>query len=83
MKVTVSQTLSKSFTINKDEDETIVQAFLEQHWTIPALLDVLREYLEYDLKYLDRKPKASSKRLLAQLASCKGWTSDEFEVIQE
>lgn len=83
MKVTVSQTLSKSFTIHKDDNETIEQAFLEQHWHISALLLVLKEYLEYDLAHLNRKQAVSTKCLLNQLASCKDWTTDEFEVIQE
>lgn len=83
MKVTVSQTLSKSFTIHKDDNETIEEAFLEQHWHISALLLVLKEYLEYDLAHLNRKQAVSTKCLLNQLASCKDWTTDEFEVIQE
>lgn len=83
MKVTVSQTLSKSFTIDKDDNETIEQAFLEQHWHISALLLVLKEYLEYDLAHMDKKQEVSTKCLLNQLASCKGWMTDEFEVIQE
>lgn len=83
MNITVSQTLSKSFTIHKDDNETIEQAFLEQHWHISALLLVLKEYLEYDLRHLDRKQNVSTKCLLNQLASCRDWTTDEFEVIQE
>lgn len=83
MKVTVSHTLSKSFIINKDDNETIEQAFLEQHWHISALLLVLKEYLEYDLAHLNRKQEVSTKCLLNQLASCKDWMTDEFEVIQE
>lgn len=84
MKVTVSHTLSKSFTVNTENLEGIEQAFLEQHWHIAALLTVLKEYLEYDLKHLDeRKQNVSVKCLLNQLASCKNWTTDEFEVIKE
>lgn len=83
MKVTVSHTLSKSFEIDKDDNETIEQAFLEQHWHIGALLLVLKDYLEYDLKHLDKKQNVSVKCLLNQLASCKNWGTDEFEVIKE
>lgn len=83
MKVTVSHTLSKSFIVEKDNNETLEQAFLRQHWHISALLLVLKDYLEYDLNHLNRKQDVSTKCLLNQLASCRDWTTDEFEVIKE
>lgn len=83
MKVTLSNTLSKSFEINKEDSQTLIQAFKEQHYNIPALLGILKEYLEYDLNHLDRKRKVSTKSLVNQLASCRGWTLDEQEIIEE
>lgn len=83
MKVTLSNTLSKSFEINKEDNQTLVQAFKEQHYNIPALLSILKEYLEYDLNHANRKRKVSTKALVNQLASCRDWTLDEQEVIEE
>lgn len=84
MQVIVSQTLSRSFNINSDGNKSLVDMFKEQHWDISSLLNVLQEYLEYDLHHLDRpKRNVNVRCLLNQLASCKHWQLDEQEVIQE
>ena len=83
MKITVSQTLSKTFDVDNEDGKALVQLFNEQHWGIEALLSILREYLEYDLKHLNRKRNVSTKSLLNQLASCRDWTLDEQEAIRE
>ena len=87
MKVTVSQTLSRTFDIEVLEGETLEEAFKKQHWDVGSLLEVLEscllekldKYAEFSIPDEDPDVKLTTRQWL----SCRGWTVDEFEVIKE
>lgn len=87
MKVTVSQTLSKTFDIEVLEGETLEEAFRKQHWDVASLLGVLESCLEEKLdhyaEYSVPDDDPGVKITTRQYLSCRGWTTDEFEVIKE
>lgn len=87
MKVTVSQTLSRTFDIEVHKGETLEEAFKKQHWDIASLLDVLEEYLmeklDHYAEYSVPDDSPSVRVTTRQYLSCRGWTTDEFEVIRE
>lgn len=87
MKVTVSQTLSRTFDIEVLEGETLEEAFKKQHWDVESLLKVLEEYLEEKLdhyaEYSVPDDTPSVKITTRQYLSCRSWNVDEFEVIPE
>lgn len=80
--ITVSQTLSKHLTITKDiEEDDIKGCFYREHWDIPSLLKVLKEYVIKDLsKGITYK---STRQLEALMKACDDWIEDEFEIIKE
>lgn len=87
MKVTVSQTLSRTFDIEVLQGETLEQAFKKHHWDIESLLGVLESLL---LEKLDKYAEFSIpddtpdvKVTTCQYLSCRNWTTDELEVIKE
>lgn len=75
--ITITETLSKSFKIDLEEGQDVRQAFLEQHWEIVGLLEVLRGFLTSELCH-----RADSKyrlpHVLELLDSCKDWKSDNI-----
>ena len=78
--IAVSQTLSKNTTITKDiKENDLKECFYREHWDIPSLLKVLKEYVIKDLS--DNITTKSTRQLEALLKACEDWTEDEFEVI--
>lgn len=86
MQVTVSQTLSKNFNIEVLNGDTIEESFKKQQWDIPALLKVLESLLEEKLDHYAEHSVSDDdpdvKITTCQYLSCRGWTIDESEVIQ-
>lgn len=81
MKVTVSQTLSRTFNIEVLKGETLEEAFKKQFWDPDSLLKEFEKWLA-DYK----KPDSLgiiSKKIMNQWLSCRGWTVDDFEIIKE
>lgn len=87
MKVTVSQTLSRTFDVDVFDGDTLEEAFKRQYWDVESLLDVLRGCLEERLDHYaehsvdDDYP--GMKETICQHTSCIDWNVDEFEIIPE
>lgn len=62
-------------------DSDLKEAYEEQEYTIPELLDCLIAYLVKDIQC--EKNNSRKKRLQLILACCEGWKVDETEVIKE
>lgn len=78
--ISVSQTLSKNTTVTKDiNEENLKNCFYKEHWDIPSLLKVLKEYIVKDLA--DNVTSRPVRQLEALLKACEDWTEDEFEII--
>lgn len=79
MKVTVSETLSKTFDIEVLEGETLEEAFKKQHWDPQSLIKEFEIWLTNYKKH----DCLGNKKIHSQWLSCRGWNVDEFEVIRE
>lgn len=64
------------------EDTNWIEAYEDQHYTIPELLRYLQIYIEENLK---DEELSSGKRMQLQglLDSCKGWVVDDYVVYNE
>lgn len=87
MKVTISQTLSKSFNIEVLEGETLEEAFKKQHWDAHSLLkecaSLLEEKLDHFAEHSVSDDYPEVKETTRQWLSCRGWLVDETEIIPE
>ena len=77
--VTITQTLSKTFKIYTDNTESIREAFVEQHWDIPNLLNILESYLMNELQNQEGRMHRIPK-LLEILDSCRNWKVDDTTI---
>ena len=87
MKVTVSQTLSKTFNIEVLDGDTLEDAFKREHYDVASLLDILIECLEERLDHFAEHSVPNDypgvKTTTRQWLSSRGWVTDEFEIIPE
>lgn len=109
LKVIISQSLSRSTTINVTDyitnewedieidkngkfhkiegveydfsDSDLKGAYERQEYTIPELLDYLKDYLIADINKCNEESK--KRKLQHILKCCEGWEVDETEVIEE
>ena len=109
VKVTISQSLSRSTTIEVTDyiakeyadaeydedgylnitggikydfsDSNLLEAYKIDNWTIPELLNELKNYIQQDLDKGCSKSKESY--LKHMIASCEDWELDEEEIIKE
>ena len=109
LKVIISQSLSRSTTINITDyitnewedieideggkfhkiegieydfsDSNLKGAYERQEYTIPELLDYLKDYLIADINKCNEESK--KRKLQHILKCCKDWEVDETEVIEE
>ena len=94
--VTVSQTLSKNtsiftsnYKVEQDEDsmfshsiedENLNDLYVEQHYTIPQLLKILKkDYKHRAMNAKDPKKIAYFNKIAEE---CSNWTVDDFEVVE-
>lgn len=69
-------------TISADTSDTDwVSAYKKDHYTIPELLKILKEYVEKDIEYQDTKYSKSMLNYI--LKECEGWIEDELEVVED
>lgn len=63
-------------------DSDLKEAYEEQEYTIPELLDCLIAYLVKDIAKCNEE-SSKKKKLKHILSCCEGWEVDETEVIEE
>ena len=63
-------------------DSDLKGAYNEQEYTIPELLDYLKDYLIADIANCN-KDKGKKQKLQHILDCCEGWEVDETEVVEE
>ena len=63
-------------------DSDLKEAYEEQEYTIPELLDYLKTYLIADIAECSEE-SGKKKKLQHLLACCEDWEVDETEVIEE
>ena len=62
-------------------DSDLLSAYKNDNWTIPELLDELKDYIKRDLENdCSKSKKAWLERMMK---ACEGWELDEEEVIKE
>ena len=62
-------------------DSDLLSAYKNDNWTIPELLDELKDYIKRDLENGCSKPKKAW--LEKMMKACEDWELDEEEVIEE
>ena len=62
-------------------DSDLLSAYKDDNWTIPELLDELKDYIQRDLENGCNKSKKA--RLEKIMKACEDWELDEEEVIEE
>ena len=79
-KVTVKQTLSKTVNVLADTTKRNdwKELFLKEHWDINSLLNILKEYLVFDM--CNHISDRNSRLLEVLYIACNNWNEDKFKV---
>ena len=62
-------------------DSDLLSAYKNDNWTIPELLDELKDYIKRDLE--NGYSKSKKAWLERMMKACEDWELDEEEVIKE